>query len=243
MQAHEHDSHMPAEGSTAAGYFGSMVERYDSLIRRAVPRYDEMITRLMEHLPALGPGARVLELGCGTGNLTLRLLERYKAAAVVGVDAAPEMTELAAKRAVGAGATAGPRLSVVTRRFEDLMLDDGSFDLVTSSLSLHHVQNKRPLYRAIARWIRPGGRLVFADQLAGATDQVTGVHWDLWLAFCRQPGHCTEAEITELSEHARVHDHYEPLTAHFTMMREAGFDELDLMWRNGMYCVVGGTRT
>jgi ubiquinone/menaquinone biosynthesis C-methylase UbiE len=94
----------------------------------------------------------------------------------------------------------------------------------------------------MARWLRPGGRLVFADQLAGATEAVTRVHWDLWLAFCREPGHCTEEEIAGLTEHSRVHDHYEAAGAHFEMMEGAGFAEVDLMWRNGMYSVLGGTR-
>ena len=54
---------------TAADYFGAMVGEYDSLIRRAVPRYDEMTARLLDYLP---PSATsILELGCGTGNLTM----------------------------------------------------------------------------------------------------------------------------------------------------------------------------
>jgi ubiquinone/menaquinone biosynthesis C-methylase UbiE len=234
----------PKAGSTAAGYFGGIVERYDSLIRRAVPRYDEMVTRLAEHLPELGtesgPGPRVLELGCGTGNLTLRLLARYPLARVLAVDAAPEMTELTRERAARAGA--GARLEVMTQRFEALGVGPWEFDLVTSSLSLHHVKDKRPLYTAIARWLKPGRRLVFADQLAGVTDEVMRVHWDLWLRHCREPGHCTEEEIKGLEEHARLHDHYEPLEAHLEMMRSAGFVELDLMWRNGMYAVLGARR-
>jgi hypothetical protein len=49
---------------TAADYFGAMSDHYDSLIHRAVPRYEEMSERLMDYLPI---GAqRLLELGCGT---------------------------------------------------------------------------------------------------------------------------------------------------------------------------------
>src|SRR6267378_637022 len=61
--------------NSAAGYFGSMAESYDSLIHRAVPRYDEMIARLLDYLP--GSPRRVLELGCGTGNLSLRLAKTF----------------------------------------------------------------------------------------------------------------------------------------------------------------------
>ena len=50
-----------AVGATASEYFGSMIESYDSLIARAVPRYHEMTHRLVEYLPARAD--RVLELG------------------------------------------------------------------------------------------------------------------------------------------------------------------------------------
>ena len=69
---------------SATGYFGSMTESYDSLIHRAVPRYDEMISRLLDYLPA--HAQCVLELGSGTGNLSLRLAESLPAAALTLVD-------------------------------------------------------------------------------------------------------------------------------------------------------------
>src|SRR5262245_14957375 len=81
---------------TAADYFGAMAGEYDSLIRRAVPRYDEMTARLIDYLP---PAAEsILELGCGTGNLTLKLAARYPGAKLTLVDAAPQMLEVAKAR-------------------------------------------------------------------------------------------------------------------------------------------------
>src|SRR5688572_3616889 len=81
---------MPQHAS-ASDYFGSMVETYDSLIRRAVPRYDEMLERLIDYLPA--QAGSILELGCGTGNLSLALAARYPGSDITFVDAAPEMLE------------------------------------------------------------------------------------------------------------------------------------------------------
>src|SRR5262245_39948764 len=71
---------MSTIGASASEYFGAMIESYDSLIKRAVPRYEEMTQRLLEYLP---PQAhKVLELGCGTGNLSLRLAAKYPQAAI-----------------------------------------------------------------------------------------------------------------------------------------------------------------
>ncbi len=222
---------------TAAEFFGGMVESYDSLIRRAVPRYDEMIDRLLEHLP--GGSMRILELGCGTGNLTLRLAEQFPKAVITTVDAAPEMTALTAARGTKAGV--GPdRLRTVTGRFEEVSFPDGSFDLVTSCMSLHHVKDKLPVYRAIHEWLAPRGWFCFGDQLLGGTEEIQNHFWDQWLAFCRQPGNCSEDEIASLIEHAAAHDHYVPLVEHLRMLREAGFVEMDCVWRSLMYSVVVG---
>jgi tRNA (cmo5U34)-methyltransferase len=212
-----------------------MADSYDSLIRRAVPRYDEMIDRLMSHLPAAP--SRVLELGCGTGNLTLRLAAKYPRARIVTVDAAPEMTALTAARASERGLDRG-RLETITARFEDLSLPAGSFDLVTSCMSLHHVRDKAPLYLRIHGWLSRGGWLCMADQLLGATEHAQKTFWEGWLAFCREPGHCSEEEITSLEAHAAAHDHYEPLTSHIRMLEEAGFTTMDCVWRNFMYAVM-----
>lgn len=225
---------MSGPAPTAAEYFGAMVERYDSLIGRAVPRYDEMIDRLVEHLPRHAP--RVLELGCGTGNLTLRLLDRDPGAHVRTVDAAPEMTDVAARRA---GARPRPfPLATITARFEELSFPAESFDLVVSCMSLHHVVDKAQLYSRVRRWLAPGGVFAFADEILGATPESQQIFWDRWLEFCRAPGNCSEEEIASLVDHARAHDHYVPLHQHFSMLSGAGFSVCDCVWRNQMYGVV-----
>jgi tRNA (cmo5U34)-methyltransferase len=220
-----------------------MVQSYDSLIRRAVPRYDEMIDRLLEHLPVgAGDAVSVLEMGCGTGNLTLRVGARLPRARVTTVDASPEMTAATGARWDRAGL--GARLKTVTATFEAFEAPPGSFDLAVSCLSLHHVRDKASLYRSIASWLTPGSWLCLADQFLGATDAIQRAHWDLWRRFCRQPGHCTEEEIATLEAHAAAHDHYVPLVEHFRLLSSAGFEPgtMDCVWRNGMYGVLMARR-
>lgn len=216
-----------------------MAADYDSLIRRAVPRYDEMIDRLLAHLPL--HATTILELGCGTGNFTIKLLEQFPSAKVITVDAAPEMTALTGSRAAERGWTR--RLECRTARFEGLAFEPGSFDLVTSCMSLHHVKDKRPIYQRIGSWLVRGGQLCIADQLLGATPEAQAEFWRAWLEFCRQPGHCSEEEIRSLEAHAAAHDHYEPLTNHLQMLREAGFGRMDCVWRNYMYTVFVADRS
>jgi tRNA (cmo5U34)-methyltransferase len=230
----------PMKETTASGYFGSMAEGYDSLIRRAVPRYDEMLDRLVDYLPT--SAARVLELGCGTGNLSLALAERYPEAALTFVDAAPEMLEVTRARLESASPAPAARARFIRSVFEQLDTGLGPFDLVTSSISLHHVRDKESLYRNIYAMVAPGGTFRFSDQLRGATPAIHELNWRRWLEFCRSPAHCSEDEVASLLDHAEAHDHYTPLAEHFRLLARAGFKELDCVWRNLIWGIVVADR-
>jgi tRNA (cmo5U34)-methyltransferase len=225
--------------SSASGYFGSMAESYDSLIHRAVPRYDEMIARLLDYLPR-GP-RRVLELGCGTGNLSLELAKTVSLAELTLVDAAAEMIALVRSLIDQSRPTSNARVSYVEARFEELDLPARSFDLVVSSISLHHVEDKAALYARIRSLMTTGGRFCFADQIRGEPESNHLLNWERWLDFCREPGHCTGEEIESLLQHAAAHDHYTTLSDHIQLLSRAGFSEIDCVWRNWMWGIVTAT--
>src|SRR5215210_4820257 len=120
----------PMDATTASRYFGSMSESYDSLIRRAVPRYDEMLLRLVDYLPP--SASSILELGCGTGNLSLALAERYPEATLTFVDAAPEMLETTRARLERKHPASALSARFIETTFEKIDSSVGSFDLVAS---------------------------------------------------------------------------------------------------------------
>ncbi len=221
---------------TASSYFGPMRESYDSLIRRAIPRYDEMLATFVAYLP--DQAQQVLELGCGTGNLSVSLARRYPAAVLTFVDASDEMLALTAERLNAVDAAFGERAHPVLLRFENLGELRASFDLVVSSISLHHVENKAALYRDVHRALAPGGTFRWSDQTRGATEETHARHWTEWLEYCRLPGNCTEEELDGLLAHAEAHDHYTPLFEHFALLRAAGFTGIDCVWRHNMWVVV-----
>jgi ubiquinone/menaquinone biosynthesis C-methylase UbiE len=128
--------------------------------------------------------------------------------------------------------------SYVTAQFEELALPESSFDLVVSSISLHHVADKANLYRRIRTLLRAGGSFCFADQIRGEPESNHRINWERWLDYCRQSGHCTQEEIESLLDHAAAHDHYVPLTQHVSMLSDAGFNDIDCVWRNWMWGIV-----
>jgi ubiquinone/menaquinone biosynthesis C-methylase UbiE len=222
--------------ATAAGYFGAMAESYDSLIRRAVPRYDEMTARLLEYLPR--EVESVLELGCGTGNLSLALAHRFPNASLTFVDASPEMLAVTRTRIGESDVELARHPEYIASRFEDLTLPAHAFDVVVSSISLHHVVDKASVYRIVRAAVRDGGTFAFADQIRGEPETNHLVNWEGWLDFCREPGNCTPEEIQSLLDHAAAHDHYTPMSAHFALLSRSGFTAIDCVWRNLMWGIV-----
>lgn len=233
------DRRPPSVDGSASDYFGAMVGSYDSLIRRSVPRYDEMTERLVEYLPR--DSARVLELGCGTGNLSIRIGARFPHGLLTLVDGSGEMIALTRSRLEQARAPLAATDQFITTRFEDLTLPARSFDLVVSSISLHHVEDKENLYQRVHALLRTGGRFCFADQIRGNPESNHEVNWQRWLDFCAEPGHCSPEEVQSLLDHAAAHDHYTPLSDHFAFLSRAGFSEIDCVWRNLMWGIVTTT--
>jgi 2-polyprenyl-3-methyl-5-hydroxy-6-metoxy-1,4-benzoquinol methylase len=114
---------------------------------------------------ATGPGpAQVVDLGCGTGQLSLPLARA--GARVLAVDVSPAMIRRLEAEARRAGAA---NLDGVALPIEELELPPGSVDLVVSSYALHHLRDadKSRLVGAAWTWLRPGGQLIVADMMFG----------------------------------------------------------------------------
>lgn len=224
---------------TASDFFAERIPEYDSLMRRAVSGYEAMTSALLAELPPEAP--TILELGCGTGNLTLQVAARYPAAVLTLVDGSAEMVALTRHRLEERAPRQAEAATFITNWFEAVDFADGSFDLITSAIALHHVADKGPLYRQMHRWLKPGGRLCFADQLRMQDPGSQAHHWAEFLAFWRRPGNVSETEIVELLAHSEAHDHYETLADQFALLRAAGFRDLDAPWRDGFWAVLTAT--
>ncbi|MGW5590150.1 class I SAM-dependent methyltransferase [Streptomyces sp. NPDC003857] len=115
----------------------------------------------MIELAELRGGHRVLDVGCGTGNLLRATGRRHRSVDLVGLDPDPKALIRAERKARRAGLTI--RLD---RGFaQELPYEDGSFDRVFSSLMLHHLDStsKEALLAEVRRVLRSDGQLVLAD--------------------------------------------------------------------------------
>jgi ubiquinone/menaquinone biosynthesis C-methylase UbiE len=119
-------------------------------------------SRMVIELANVQPGDTVLDVGCGTGSLTLTA-QSYAGPSgkVYGIDAAPEMIEAARKKASRSGLEVVFEVGLI----EKLAFPEATFDVVFSRLAIHHLPDdlKRRGFAEILRVLKPGGRLLIAD--------------------------------------------------------------------------------
>lgn len=141
--------------TSSATLFDRWSRTYDSTaLQRSTyrPLHDAVLARLDDADPSV-----ILDLGCGTGQLTARLAERFPAARVVGADLSAGMLAEAAERLDGDVA------GLVRSDAQQLSLRPGTVDVVTCVESFHWYPDQSAAAREIADLLRPGGRFVMAS--------------------------------------------------------------------------------
>jgi ubiquinone/menaquinone biosynthesis C-methylase UbiE len=172
------------------------------------------------HMLGSTRGMRVLDAGCGAGDLALEIAR--DAAEVVGFDLSLESVKLMSARAERLGVPAPAGLVSVMERFP---FPTGSFDVVVGKSILHHVDVAAAM-REVHRVLRPGGRGLFIE------NQVTNP----FLRFAREKvtGRFGVARVGTIDEHPLVKADYEAINRIFPTMvlRYPDFRFFDLFSRN-----------
>jgi SAM-dependent methyltransferase len=144
---------------TPGGIIMGDAARYDSLSGVLLGSFYASVAA--DVAVAAPPSGRVLDVGCGPGHLANRLA-RDHGLEVTGLDLDPMMVERARANAVQT-VVAERRPTFVVGGVAALPFPEGSFDLVVSSLSMHHWADATTGLAEIGRVLRPGGRAVIWD--------------------------------------------------------------------------------
>jgi ubiquinone/menaquinone biosynthesis C-methylase UbiE len=158
-------THKSVSGEAKAPHLGVLMHspaRYDALAWLLTFGRERAFRERILSFAKLKPGEAVLDVGCGTG--TVALLAKKKVGPegrVDGIDASAEMVA----RATAKARRTGLQVGFSTATAQDLPFKDGEFDIVLSTLVLHHLPKKgrEEFAEEAIRVLRPGGRLLLVD--------------------------------------------------------------------------------
>jgi len=156
---------------------------------------------------------RILDIGTGDGRLLALLHTDRHEILGVGLDYSDLMLEAAGTRFAG-----DDRIELVKHDLAEPLPALGSFDVVVSSMAIHHLEHerKRSLYGEIFELLEPGGVFANFEHVASATQR-------LHLMFF--------AAINEPLEHEDPSDRLLAVETQLGYLREHGFDDVDCYWK------------
>ncbi len=226
--------------------FDADVERFSNLDTGQVTAIDsplgmELCAELAVECLGSEPGA-ILDLGCGAGNYSLRLLQRLEAAdrpaprSISLNDLSLPMLQRAELRLREAGYVG--EIELIHQDLREIRMANGQFDAIMAASVLHHLRADSEwdeTFESCYRWLRPGGGLFVYDLVSFANALTQGV------MDRRYADYLEGINGSDYRDHVLAYiakeDTPRPLSWQLERLRAAGFSQTDVVHANGPFAV------
>lgn len=220
-------------------HFDSEAREFDRIILTLIPHYETMVRTLIEVIPfAPSTPLRIIDLGCGTGTVAAKALERFPNADVTCVDLSENMISMVRSRFGD-----HPNVHCIVSEFSTLDFPS-RYDVAISSLALHHLltdEDKREFYRRIYEHLTPGGVFYNADVVLAANGFLQELSMKEWRRFMSRNVSPEEIEGKWIPTYENE-DRPARLRDQLGWLEEIGFVDVDVVWKYFNFAVYGGVR-
>ncbi|HEY8902518.1 MAG TPA: methyltransferase domain-containing protein [Chthoniobacterales bacterium] len=223
--------------------FDNDVERFSNLEtgQQATMDAPVVLTRVAKVAAHhLRPGASILDIGCGAGNFTLRVMGETGPLHCHLADLSQPMLDRASDRVRAAGAAG---ISTHQADLRDLEFAPESFDAIVAGAVLHHLRGDddwERVFRKLHEWLKPGGRLYVSDLIWFDDPHVQDLMWQQYgeyLVALRGEGY-RDAVFAYIDKE----DSPRPLNYQLELLRQSGFSSFEVLHRNSVFAAYYGQK-
>ena len=220
-------------------HFETEAKDFDEIIIKLIPYYNQMIGALIDAIPFdKDSNIRILDLGCGTGTISQLLSSRFSNSKIVCLDIASNMIEIAKYKL-----SSHDNSEFVVGDFKRIN-DLGNFDVVVSSLALHHLEtdfDKKGFYTDIYNQLDNDGVFFNADVILASTDLMQTRNMNRWKEYMNKSVSMTEIENKWIPTYEEE-DRPAKLVDQLKWLENIGFKSVDVIWKYYNFGVYGGVK-
>lgn len=223
--------------------FDSDVERFSSLESGHVAIMDSvaMLEVLTKTAAAFTPSAsRMLDIGCGAGNYSLKQFGLIPGLSVTLVDLSLPMLERAEQRLIEAGCRS---VEIKQGDIRTLEIGEGKFDIILAGAVFHHLREEeewQAVFKKCYFALKPGGGLWIADLIEHETPQIQGVMRERYSEYLLNAG--GETLLEKVFNNIETEDTPRGLNFQLDLLRMTGFKNVEVLHKSGTFAAFGGTR-
>ena len=223
--------------------FDADVERFTNLETGQSATVDAPLAMALvaEAAAATTPHARhVLDVGCGAGNYTLKLLESLPNLDATLIDLSQPMLDRVRERV--SRATSG-RITTIQGDIHEVRLPEGEFDIVLAAAVLHHLRADREwrdVFASFHRALHPGGSVWVFDVVESsipAVGQLLRRRYGEYLTRLKD-----EAYRDQVFAYVEKEDTPRPLLFQLDLLRQVGFSQVEVLHKNVCFAAFGAVK-
>lgn len=223
--------------------FDADVERFSNLETGQSATIDAPLVMelIVKAAAALSPQATsALDIGCGAGNYSLKLLQLLPHLDITLVDLSQPMLDRAVERI--RPVTSG-QITALQSDIRDLQLGEAQYDIIMAAAVFHHLREEaewEAVFRCCYRALKPGGSLWISDLIEHTVPAIQAMMWARYGDYLTQLK--DEAYRDHVFDYVAQEDTPRPLLFQLDLLRAVGFRKVEILHKNSCFAAFGGIK-
>lgn len=223
--------------------FDNDVERFSNLDTGQLSTIDatlslELITEAAKRI--VPKAERLLDIGCGAGNYTLKMLSKIPNLHCTLIDLSKPMVDKAAERVKPKTANS---IKAIQGDIREVPLKENQFDIILAGAVLHHLREDadwESTFTKLFQVLKPGGCLMIADLITQDSEVLNAFIWERYGDYLESIG--GKEYRTKVLEYVAKEDSPRSLNYQLDLMKKVGFRTVEILHKNSCFAAYGGIK-